>query len=334
MDDLQFGKRNKRGDWAPNTPLDSAPLWTWPPSVSRVAGWIKGYIWPWNLFFALTAALWWNFVLPGMSAMRVLDWTWTIRLLVANWVGIFLFYGAFELRYYVLRTQENRFKYNGKFPSEQPSDVFWFKNQNIDNFIRSFFISVPIGTAIEIFILWSFSNGFVLHVSWVDHPVYLACLILLAPALHEVHFFAIHRILHWSPLYRFVHSVHHNSTNPSPWSSMSMHPVESTLYFGVALWCLVIPSHPFIAVYLIHIAGFGAIVGHIGFDQLKITDRSAMSSHAYAHYLHHRYFEVNYSDNGTFPLDQLFGSWHDGSPEGDRLMRERFEKKKRRLNAT
>jgi sterol desaturase/sphingolipid hydroxylase (fatty acid hydroxylase superfamily) len=334
MDDLQYGKRNKRGDWAPDQALDAAPLWTWPPGAARIVGWIKGYIWPWNLFFVLTAWLWWNYVLPDLPVMRTLDWQWTGRLLVANWLGIFFFYGVFELRYYVLRVQGKHFKYNGRFPSEQPSDVFWFKSQNIDNFIRSFFLSVPIGTAIEIGILWSFANGHVPMVSWHDHPLYLACLTFLAPALHEVQFFIVHRSLHWGPLYRFVHSVHHNSTNPSPWSSMSMHPVESALYFGVAAWCLVIPSHPFIAVYLIHIAGFGAIVGHIGFDRLRVTDRTSMSSHAYAHYLHHKYFEVNYSDNGTFPLDQIFGSWHDGSPEGDRLMRERFEKKKRRLNAT
>ena len=335
MDDLQFGKRNKRGDWAPNQHLDSAAaLWAWPQSLPRIGNWLKGYFWPWNIFFILVTLVWWKFVLPDMDTMRTLGWGWTLKLLGANWIGIFLFYSAFELRYYVLRVQGQSFKYNGKFPSEQPSDVFWFKNQNIDNFIRSFFVSIPIGTAIEVFILWSFANGAVPLVQWHQHPVYLICVFLLVPAIHEVHFFVIHRTIHWGPLYRFVHSVHHKSTNPSPWSSMSMHPVESTLYFGVALWCLVIPSHPIVGVYLINIAGFGAIIGHIGFDQIRVTDGKSMNSHAYAHYLHHKYFEVNYSDNGTFPLDQIFGSWHDGSPEGERLMRERFEKKKRRLNAT
>ena len=32
MDDLQFGTRNKRGDWAPNGRLEIAPFWAWPPS--------------------------------------------------------------------------------------------------------------------------------------------------------------------------------------------------------------------------------------------------------------------------------------------------------------
>jgi hypothetical protein len=32
-----------------------------------------------------------------------------------------------------------------------------------------------------------------------------------------------------------VHSVHHNSVNPSPWSSLSMHPVEHLLYWSDSL---------------------------------------------------------------------------------------------------
>ena len=75
-------------------------------------------------------------------------------------------------------------------------------------------------------VLWCFANGFVPWLSWADHPVYLAALVLVAPMIHEVHFFFIHRLIHWPPLYRWVHSVHHNSINPSPWSSLSMHPVE------------------------------------------------------------------------------------------------------------
>lgn len=333
MDDLQFGTRNKRGDWAPAQHLELAPFWGWPLKVTKFFGWIIGYLWPWNLFIMAATLIWWHFVVPDVETMRSLSWAWTLKLLAANWVGIFLFYGFFELRYYHKRVQERRFKYNHKFPSEQPSDVFWFRSQNIDNFLRSFFVSVPIGTAIEVLLLWVFANGMTPQVNWAEHPGYLVFLTLLAPIAHEVHFYFIHRAIHWGPLYRWVHSVHHNSVNPSPWSSLSMHPVEATAYFGVALWVLAVPSHPFLAVYLFNLAGFGAVVGHIGFDRLEITEGSAQKSSAYAHYLHHKYFEVNYCDNGFFPLDKWFGSWHDGSAEGDRLMQERFKKKKERLNA-
>lgn len=332
MDDTQWGTRNKRGDWAPRQHLELAPFWTGELRPGTVLAWVKGYLWPWNAVTLCTALLWWYLCVPDTATLRTLAWAWVLPLFAANWVGLLLFYGFFEWRFYQRRVQQGRFKYNGRFPAEQPSDVFWFRSQNIDNFLRSFFVSIPIGTAIEVLLLWQFANGHSPQVSWAEHPVYIAALVALAPILHEVHFFFIHRLIHWGPLYRWVHSVHHNSVNPSPWSSMSMHPVESAAYFGVALWTLVIPAHPFVALFLFHAAAFGAIVGHLGFDRLEWTENTALPSTAYAHYLHHKFFEVNYCDNGFFPLDHWAGSWHDGSPDGERRMKERFDKKKERLN--
>ena len=156
---------------------------------------------------------------------------------------------------------------------------------------------------------------------------------LVAPIIHEVHFFAIHRLIHWGPLYRWIHSVHHNSINPSPWSSLSMHPVEGLLYHAVALWHLVIPSNPIVALFQLHIAGFGAVNGHLGFEKMEVTEDTAIDSHAYAHYLHHKYFEVNYGGDGLIPLDKWFGTWHDGTKEGEAIMDARFRKKRERVNA-
>ena len=64
-----------------------------------------------------------------------------------------------------------------------------------------------------------------------------------------------------------------------------------------------------------------------------VTDTITLDSHAYVHYLHHKYFEVNYGGDGLVPLDRWFGTWHDGSKEGDARMEERFRKKRERMNA-
>jgi len=333
MDDLQTGVRNKRGDWAPNQALEVAPFWSWPPKLTQIPAWVVGYFWPWNLVAIATTALWWNYVVPGMDVARTLAWGWVLPLFAANWLGLLAFYGFFEWRYYRRRVQDRSFKYNGKFPAEQPSDVFWFQSQNIDNFLRSFLVSIPIGTAIEVMLLWLYASGHLPSLSWEHNAFALAGLVLLTSFIHEIHFFFIHRLIHMEPLYRWVHSVHHNSVNPSPWSSMSMHPVEGAAYFGVALWLLLLPGHPFLAVHFFTIAAFGAIVGHIGFDRIELPGGGAMTPHAYAHYLHHKHFDVNYCDNGNVPLDLWFGSWHDGSVEGERRMQERYQAKVARLNA-
>ena len=333
MDDLGYGFRNKRGDWRPFGRLEYAPFWGWPLSLGKIGRWFLGYLFPWNAFHMAMTAFYWFVVLPAIGDFATVSPGPALALWAVNAGLIFLIYGAVEFFYYIRKKQGTRFKYNGRFPADQPSDVFWFKSQNIDNFLRSFFVSIPLWTLVEVIFLHAFAVGWVPAVSFADHPVYLAAIILISPAIHEVHFFCIHWLIHQGFLYKYVHSVHHNSVNPSPWSSLSMHPVEGFLYHAVALWHLVIPSNPFLALFQLHLAGFGALNGHIGFDKLEITEDTPLDSHAYAHYLHHKYFEVNYGGDGIIPLDKWIGSWHDGSPEGDARMEARFQKKKARMNA-
>lgn len=335
MDDARFGKRNKKGDWTPGEHLSSSALWAWPPTPGALIGWIAGFFWPWNLLFLVISGVGWAWVLPPLPEMATLSAGWIAQVFAWNWVGLVLFYGAFEWRLYRQRAQDRRFKYDGRFPADQPSEVFWFRSQNLDNFLRSFLVTVPIGTAIEVGLLWGYASGQLPSLMWAHSAPALVGLVVATSFIHEVHFFFVHWLLHTEPLYRWVHAIHHNSVNPTPWSSMSMHPVEGTVYFGVALWLLLLPGHPFLAVHFFTIAAFGAIVGHIGFDRIELPGRgnTSLKPHAYAHYLHHKHFDVNYCDNGNVPLDVWFGSWHDGSPEGEQRRQVRYQAKVDRLNA-
>jgi sterol desaturase/sphingolipid hydroxylase (fatty acid hydroxylase superfamily) len=111
-----------------------------------------------------------------------------------------------------------------------------------------------------------------------------------------------------------------------------MHPVEHLLYFSTIVYHLIIPSNPIIAIYWLHVAGFGAVPAHVGFDKIEVTDETTVDSHAYIHYLHHKYFEVNYGD-GLIPIDKWLGTFHDGSKDSDEQMKARFQAKKARANA-
>ena len=77
----------------------------------------------------------------------------------------------------------------------------------------------------------------------------------------------------------------------------------------------------------LQVTGTGAVVGHVGFDKVEASAHRALDTHAYAHYLHHKYFEVNYAD-GLLPFDRWFGTWHDGTVEGELRMKERLRRKK------
>lgn len=332
MDDLALGTRNKRGDWTPKEPAGTAPVFVLPPRPLAFLKWLPSYFLPYNLLFALSALAWWHWVLPPVAQMKTLEPGWIAQLFVVNLVAVFLFYGAFEWRLYVRRAQGTRFKYSARWPAEQRSPAFMFQRQNVDNMIRMFATGVPIWTALEVLILHAYAAGWVPWLGLAEHPLYLLALALLLPVLHETHFFLLHRALHWPPLYKWVHAVHHNSVNPSPWSSLSMHPVELFGYLGVALWHLVIPSNPVLAIYQLHIAGFGAIPGHMGFHRIEVNGRPVIPTHAYIHCLHHKYFEVNYGD-GLIPFDKWLGTFHDGSPEGEARMQARYQQAKARAKA-
>jgi sterol desaturase/sphingolipid hydroxylase (fatty acid hydroxylase superfamily) len=328
MDDLLYGTRDKRGDWRPNRVLLVGPLLDFPWRLMRVLKWLPQYFLPWNVtFFAIAAGIWF-FATPDRAVLQSFAPGWIVFVLLRNAALVALLFGALELRLYIKRAQGNRFKYNGKFPSDQPSDVFWLKSQNLDNILRSFGFGIPIWTAYEAVLLWAWANGYGPWALFGDSPLWLIGFGLVIPLLHELHFFCIHWLLHQGPLYRWVHSVHHNSVNPSPWSSLSMHPVEHLLYWSDMLVHALLPSHPLLVLYHLQTSGTGAVIGHVGFDKVEVG-KGGVDTHAYAHYLHHKYFEVNYAD-GMLPLDKWFGTWHDGTPDGDSRMKERFKQTKER----
>ena len=330
MDDQKFGTRNKRGDYAPSARLESAPLFVWPPRPAKLLAWLPHYFLPWNALFFVFGALIWVYATPAKQTLASFDWHWIVYLWLRNSAIVFVLYGAMEVRLYIRRAQGNRFKFNGLFPADKKSDVFMFKSQNIDNFLRSFGTGVPIWTAYEVVMLHLWAIGWGPWTTFDAHPWALVILGLLIPLFHEAHFYCIHWLIHQGPLYKYVHSVHHNSVNPSPWSSLSMHPVEHLLYWSDILIHLVIPSNPLLVLYHLQVTGTGAVVGHIGFDKIEVGE-GAINTHAYSHYLHHKYFDVNYSD-GLVPFDRWFGTFHDGSKEGEAQMEARFAAKRARMN--
>jgi sterol desaturase/sphingolipid hydroxylase (fatty acid hydroxylase superfamily) len=124
------------------------------------------------------------------------------------------------------------------------------------------------------------------------------------------------------PLYEIAHKLHHRNINPGPWSGLSMHPIEHVVYFSTILLFFIIPSHPVHMINLASRLGVSPAQGHTGFDRVVVGEEATFEASYYAHYLHHKYFEVNYAD-GMVPLDRWFGSFHDGTPEAHEAMKAR-----------
>ncbi len=62
--------------------------------------------------------------------------------------------------------------------------------------------------------------------------------------LHDMYFYWAHRLMHHPVLFKWVHLVHHKSTNPSPWAAYAFHPLEAIVENGIIiLFYFSIPMH-------------------------------------------------------------------------------------------
>jgi len=161
--------------------------------------------------------------------------------------------------------------------------------------------------------------------SWNDimeRPLFVTWFLLafaVTTQFRGIHFFFCHRMMHpwWDQnnglkqgdvgafLYRHVHSLHHKSYNPGPWSSLSMHPVEHMLYFSCFFLAFFVPYHPLHLLLNKYHTDISALAGHDGHASPGAAD--------VGHYLHHAHFECNYGFSFPNYLDKFFGTFDDGT---------------------
>ena len=321
MADTTLGTRDERGDWRP-------PL-AWPPRLLATLKWLfgfPGYLWPWNTVYIGIALVTWFLLTPALASMQTFE-VWWIALILGRNLGLtILVYGAWHLYFYIVKGQGTDFKYSTR-PQATSNKAFTFNNQVRDNMFWTLASGVTIWTAYEVVTLWAYANGLLPFVELRNNPVWFVVLLLLIPAIREFHFYLIHRLLHWKPLYELAHKLHHRNVNPGPWSGMSMHPVEHVLYLSGVLVHWVIPSHPIHALFHLQHAGLSPPQGHSGFERIAVAGDKGVSMGTYGHYLHHKYFECNYGADGLPLLDIVFGTFHDGSDAATERMNKRLQER-------
>jgi sterol desaturase/sphingolipid hydroxylase (fatty acid hydroxylase superfamily) len=331
-DAANLGQRDKWGEWHPPALIEPPPVFVWPPKPAKFLKWLfgfPGYLWPWNSLYAAIALFTWVFLTPDLATMKTLEFGWIAILFSVNLALLVLVISAWHLRLYVQRAQGIDFKYSNRWLAKD-SSAFLFRSQLADNVFWTVVSAVPIWTAFEVVTLWGQANGVFPYVDWRAHPVYCVLLMLFIPLFREVHFYLVHRLIHWPPLYRRVHSLHHKNVNPGPWSGLAMHPVEHVLYFSGVILHWIVPSHPLHVIFHLQHLAFSPAQGHSGFHEVVLGENAKLDNDNYMHYLHHRYFEVNYGGDGLVPIDKWFGTFHDGSPEAQEAMNKRVLARRQR----
>jgi lathosterol oxidase len=133
-----------------------------------------------------------------------------------------------------------------------------------------------------------------------DYPIWwLFASVILSLIIHDTYFYWMHRLLHHPKIFRYVHLVHHQSTNPSPFTSYAFNFIETiTENAVIILIVMFLPMHQ-IAIILFVLIGFIInVYGHLGYE---ISPKWLRNSFVFEivntsvhHNLHHSKFKGNY----------------------------------------
>ncbi|MDE0304941.1 MAG: sterol desaturase family protein [Albidovulum sp.] len=316
-------------NWNPDLPIPTSPLFRWPPKPIETVKWLSSYwlgISAVVVEFVLAFAVW-EFLQPGIEEMKSFSFGWVFQIYVRNLALLTLVAGGLHAYLYSFRKQGSRLKYDAR-DLAKASRRFTFRNQVFDNMFWSLASGVTVWTAYEVAYNWAAANDYVPSLAIGQNPVWFVAWFALIPIWSSLHFYWVHRVLHWPPLYRFAHSLHHRNVTVGPWSGISMHPLEHAMYFSSVLIHVVVASHPVHVLFHLYLEALNPAFSHSGFDGLLYRDKKRMELGDFFHQLHHRYFECNYG-TAEMPWDKWFGSFHDGTASSMKEIRKRGALKKR-----
>jgi Delta7-sterol 5-desaturase len=149
--------------------------------------------------------------------------------------------------------------------------------------------------------------------------IYFGATIPIMILIHDAYFYWSHRLLHWQPVFRVVHGVHHRSKNPSPWAALSFHPLEALVQAGVFLiLAFFIPVHPLALLIFFLWTTFSNVIGHLGFEvfspRLTASRWGRWLNSSTNHNLHHQKPHGNYGLFFRF-WDEWMGTTHSNYDE-------------------
>jgi lathosterol oxidase len=130
--------------------------------------------------------------------------------------------------------------------------------------------------------------------------------------MHDTYFYWTHRLMHHKKLFKTFHLVHHESTNPSPWTAYSFHPLEAIVEAGIfPILLFTIPIHPLhIGLFFLFMIVYN-VYGHLGYELYPFGfNRNRIGkwiNTSVNHNQHHQYFKGNYGLYFTF-WDRMMGT--------------------------
>ena len=322
---------SKNSEWNhhphPGQPIKNNPLFEWPLKPYAIFKWNQR-LWlslSQHIIMVAIAIIIWFFLQPSLQRCKEFAFDWIAQMYVRNLLIMVVITGALHLYFYTFSKQGKKLKFDQRDLNRNNKRFDW-NNQVLDNMFWSLASGVTVWTAYEVLLMWAYANEIIPWLSFVDNPIWFVLIIFLIPIWSSFHFYWVHRFLHWPPLFKLAHSLHHRNVNVGPWSGLSMHPVEHIIYMSSVLIHWVVASHPIHVFFHMQWLTIAAVTSHCGFESLLVDDKKKLQLGFFHHQIHHRYHECNYG-NSDMPWDKWFGSFHDGSPQATASLLERLRDK-------
>ncbi len=299
-------------NWHPPLPLEMPPVFAWPPRPLAALKFLlgRGFLLSQAGVYIALAVLTWH-LLPDMAHWREFRPGWIAQVYGLNMALSLLFAGGLHLYFHTWKKQGKVHRYERR-ELARDNRAFLFRNQVWDNMFWTLVSGVTFWTAWQVLLMWAFANGYTPWSDFAGNPLWFIALFFILTCWESAHFYCVHRLLHWPPLYKIAHALHHRNVVVGPWSGLAMHPVEHFLYFSTAIVHLIVASHPIHLFYNMYVTALSAYTGHVGYEDVVIKGRPAIPVANLFHTLHHRYFECNYG-TPNMPLDKWLDTMHDGT---------------------
>lgn len=131
---------------------------------------------------------------------------------------------------------------------------------------------------------------------------------------HDFYFYWTHRFMHLKWVFPYVHKVHHQSTDPTPWAAFAFHPTEAVIEaMFLPIASFIVPLHPYAILIVLAYQMILNVFGHLGFEIMPkwflknpITKLHNTPTH---HNMHHSKVNCNYGLYYNI-WDRLMGTNH------------------------
>ena len=208
MSDAEWGVRDSRGEWRPEPLPQRSPIFEWPWKPLKI---LKYLFAPMGFLLAVQPHSRAHrdrivvFLHAGPRPHRAYRGGLDRRDPRPQHCPRGAHCGGMRLRLYTMKGQGMKFKYSDKWPKRRRTALFLRESSprqrslepdqrlcHLDRLgIRHTFRNL-------------FSNRLIPYVGFRAHPVYCTLLMVGVVLLRQIHFYFVHRLIHWKPLYRIL----------------------------------------------------------------------------------------------------------------------------------